>query len=91
VQQGVGVAVANQMAVVGNFHTAQAHRPPFGEPMRVVPDSNPSGTRGLVSWYTDERLLREDYSEMASGRQRDRPCIVAFIRLVSRGFLDFGG
>jgi len=47
-QQDVRVAMANQVLIMRNGHTAQSERSPLGEPVRVMPDTYSTGTRGGI-------------------------------------------
>jgi len=50
VQEHVGIAVADQLPVVGNVDPTQPERAAGLESMRVVSDSNAYGWRGWASW-----------------------------------------
>jgi hypothetical protein len=49
VQQHVGIAMADQLAVVRNIDPPQPQWTSRPQPMRIVPDSDASDRRGLVS------------------------------------------
>ena len=49
VQQGVAVAVADRLPIVGNIDAAQPQRPARLQPMQVVSDSYPHRVRGWGS------------------------------------------
>jgi hypothetical protein len=51
VQQDIGIAMADQVLVVGDVDPAEPERSARRKPMSVVPDSNPWTLRGLISWW----------------------------------------